>query len=154
VIPAHTATLPMEAAVAHLKGAFRRLYEEERQRLADLLPILRLTRPNVLVVGPAPDANRTFERLRPYLRTPMTCWAPREMPQPPASHGTLVIQGVEGLTTVQQERLLTWIDGTPRERQIVSIAGEPLFPLVRRGAFLDRLYYQLNVVYLELTASK
>jgi transcriptional regulator of acetoin/glycerol metabolism len=35
--------------------------------------------------------------------------------------------------------------------QIVSTCGQPLFPLVERGEFLNRLYYQLNVVYLDLT---
>ena len=35
--------------------------------------------------------------------------------------------------------------------QVVSTAKAPLFPLVERGAFLDRLYYQLNIVYLDLT---
>ena len=74
------------------------------------------------------------------------------MPHPPASDGPVVIQGVEGLTATQQERLLEWTGGTARDGQIVSIASEPLFPLVQRGAFLDRLYYQLNVVYLDLTA--
>jgi hypothetical protein len=152
VIPAHSAALPIEAAVTHLKGAFQKVYEDECRRLADLLPILRLTHPNVLIVRSALGADRTFERMRPYLRTPIRCWAPLDMPHPPASDGTLVIQGVEGLSAAQQERLLTSTVGAAFDAQIVSIAGEPLFPLVRRGAFMDRLYYQLNMVYLELTA--
>ncbi len=40
---------------------------------------------------------------------------------------------------------------TAADVQIVSTCGKPLFPLVERGEFLNRLYYQLNVVYLDLT---
>jgi transcriptional regulator of acetoin/glycerol metabolism len=35
--------------------------------------------------------------------------------------------------------------------QVVSTSSTPLFPRVERGEFLNRLYYQLNVVYLDLT---
>ena len=37
--------------------------------------------------------------------------------------------------------------------QIVTTSTVPLFPLVTRGAFLETLYYRLNVIYVELTRS-
>jgi DNA-binding NtrC family response regulator len=94
-----------------------------------------------------------FERLRPYVRTPILSWVPRQVPEPPTSAGTLVIRGVETLTAAQQQRVLALNGRTLRDIQIVSIAGSPLYPFVRRGLFLDRLYYQLNVVFFDLSGS-
>jgi hypothetical protein len=153
VNPISTATLPFEAALQHLKGALLKRYEDESRRLDYLLPMVRFPRPHVLLIGPAPRANRMIERLRPYLRTPITSWAPRERREPPTSAGTLVIRGVEALNATQQERVLALNERRPRELQIVSIARAPVLPWVERGVFLDRLYYQLNVVYLDLNAS-
>jgi transcriptional regulator of acetoin/glycerol metabolism len=55
------------------------------------------------------------------------------------------------MTAEQQENLVALICRVAANIQIVSTSKSPLFPLVERGAFLDRLYYQLNVVYLDLT---
>jgi hypothetical protein len=153
VIPANRGRLPAYAAVPLVKSAYAIAYEDESRRIEDVLPMLRLPRPNVLVVGGVPEADRMIERLRPYLRTPLTSWTPLEQPHPPTADGTLVIRGVETLNAAQQAHVLALNDRRLRDLQIVSIAGAPLFPLVRRGVFLDRLYYQLNVVYLDLTAA-
>jgi hypothetical protein len=123
----------------------------EDRRLAELVAVLRRSRPNVLVVGSSTDTDRTFEVMYSYLRTPIVAWVPRETRDvPAASFRTLVIRDAEALDATQQQNLVALICRLA-DIQIVSTARTPLFPLVQRGAFLDRLYYQLNVVYLDLT---
>lgn len=142
MITGTTMTLPV-GAVAH---------RDESRRLLELVPILRLAHPNVLVVGPADETDRMFEQMRQYLRTPIASWAPRETPHPPTmSHRTLVIRDVNGLSAVQQESLVGQLCRTAGDMQVVAMNEAPLFPLVKRGVFLDRLYYQLNVVLLDMT---
>ena len=124
----------------------------EDRRLAELVAILRRSRPNVLVVASSADVDRTFELMYPYLRTPIVAWVPRETRDVPASSfRTLLIRDVEALSAEQQEGLVALICRVAANIQIVSTSKSPLFPLVERGTFLDRLYYQLNVVYLDLT---
>ena len=124
----------------------------EDRRLAELVAILRRSRPNVLVVASSADVDRVFELMYPYLRTPIVAWVPRETRElPAASFRTLLIRDVEAMTAEQQENLVALICRVAANIQIVSTSKLPLFPLVERGAFLDRLYYQLNVVYLDLT---
>jgi hypothetical protein len=124
----------------------------EDRRLAELVAILRRSRPNVLVVASSADVDRVFELMYPFLRTPIVAWVPRETNEVPAtSFRTLVIRDVEGLSGEQQENLVALICRVAEDIQIVSTSKSPIFPLVERAAFLDRLYYQLNVVYLDLT---
>lgn len=114
--------------------------------------MVRRARPNVLVVGPGADADRTFDTLYPYLRTPIIPWTPRNAREvPTGSFRTLVVRDVDSLTASQQEELVALICRVGPDLQIVSTAKVPIFPLVTRGRFLDRLYYQLNVVYIDLT---
>ena len=122
------------------------------RRLAELVAMLRRSRPNVLVIGPSIDVDRTFEVMYPFLRTPIVAWVPRETPEPPDSaYRTLVVRDVDALNSTQQEMLVALICRTAGDIQIISTSKVPLFPLVQRRSFLDRLYYQLNVVYLDLT---
>jgi len=122
------------------------------RRLAELVAMLRRSRPNVLVVGSSTDVDRTFEVMYPYLRTPIVAWVPRDTAEPPDStYRTLVVRDVDALNLTQQETLVALICKTAGDIQIISTSKAPLFPLVERHTFLDRLYYQLNVVYLDLT---
>jgi len=127
------------------------IHHEDR-RLAELVAMLRRSHPNVLVVGTSADVDKTFELMYPYLRTPLVAWVPREMHDLPASTAfrTIVIRDVDALDQVQQDALVALICRQP-DMQIVSTSKAPLFPRVERAEFLDRLYYQLNVVYLDLT---
>jgi len=124
----------------------------EDRRLAELVAMLRRSRPNVLVVGSSPDVDRTFEVMYPFLRTPIVAWVPRETRDlPSTSFRTLVIRDVEALDSRQQEHVVALICRLTADVQVVSTSSTPLFPRVERGEFLNRLYYQLNVVYLDLT---
>jgi hypothetical protein len=126
--------------------------DREDRRLAELVAMLRRSRPNVLVVGSSADVDRTFELMYPFLRTPIVAWVPRETRDlPAASFRTLVVRDADGLNQTQQECLVAFVSRQPSDGQIISTSRTPLFPLLERGEFLDRLYYQLNVVYLDLT---
>jgi len=135
-----TTTEPMEPAV-----------QRDEQRLAELLRMLRYVHPNVLVVCPATEADWTLERMRPCLRLPIAFWSPRENPTLPSRpFRTLVVRDADRLEVIEQEHLAALVNQTAGDAQVISMSSGPLFPLVQRGAFLDRLYYQLNVVYVEL----
>lgn len=85
------------------------------------------------------------------LRQPVVTWRPDREPQPLAS-GTVVVPDADALDADQQRRLLEWVD-TLGDVRILSLASKPIYPLVQCGAFLDALYYRLNVLYVELAGS-
>jgi hypothetical protein len=149
MIATPTSMLAVEAAVLRLKHAFMRLHEKECSQLAELLPMLRLTHPNVLIMGDPRDGT-TFERMIPFLRPPIAKWTPRHSAAMPAApFRTLLIAGGDELDAAQQEQLLELVSRTAGDIQVVTTSAMPLLPLVSRGMFLDRLYYQLNVILLE-----
>ena len=63
--------------------------------------------------------------------------------------GTLLLRNVAALNRIEQERLRDWLARTS-DTQVVATNTTPVFPLVERGAFLDALYYRLNMTYLEV----
>ena len=62
----------------------------------------------------------------------------------------MILQEVDVLSRDDQQRLLSWMRNGLGKMQVVSTTQQPLFRLVEHGAFLDTLYYCLNVVYLEV----
>ena len=126
--------------------------DRDDRGFVELVAMLRRVHPNVLVVGRAATTDRALALMYPYLQTPIVSWAPREAPDLPATFfRTLVIRDVDALDATQRGRLGARIGGTAGEIHIISTTVAPLFPLVERGAFLDRLYYQLNTVCLDLS---
>jgi hypothetical protein len=118
--------------------------------VAELLAVLRRLHPNILIVGSAVEAERALEQIRPTLLTPMASWGATGTQHLPAPvFRTLIVRDVDGLDAAQQANLALLLRRSAGELQIVSIARQPLFPLVTQGLFLDELYYRLNVVVLE-----
>jgi DNA-binding NtrC family response regulator len=66
--------------------------------------------------------------------------------------GTLVLRDVDCLKPVEQVQLLEWLQQNDFALQVVASTSVPLLPRVATGAFLDSLYYRLNVLYLDLAA--
>jgi hypothetical protein len=64
---------------------------------------------------------------------------------------TLILQDVGALTHADQHRLLDWLDRTAGRTQVVSTTPASLWPRVQAGAFIDRLYYRLNTVCMDVT---
>jgi hypothetical protein len=111
---------------------------------------------NLLLVGESPATAEMLVAMSPHLRKPVQQHSPRSgtsVPEP--SEGTLILSEVASLDLKQQAQLLQWL-GHVHERkhvQVVSTTCAPLFSFVESGAFLPALYYRLNVVRIDLTAS-
>jgi hypothetical protein len=116
--------------------------------VAGLVGILSISRPNVLILGPDGETRRAVDDIRPHLATPVATWE-TEMP-----YRTLVVEDVDRLTKAQQQRLLHLITEEPDRIQVVATSRHDVFESVESGAFLDLLYYQLNVVLLDLRAAR
>ena len=112
-------------------------------------PMLVQRRPNLLVLchDRAPDA--VLAPLMGSWRQPVrVCRLPGALMLPEDPRGTLFLVDVGALMLGQQMKLYDWLEGPGRECQVVSIAREPLYPLVEDGRFMEALYYRLNVVKL------
>jgi len=113
--------------------------------------LFRQWHPHVLLVGEHASISLALARLRPQLRGPISQWRPAVATDPPrVTSGALIIWGVDALSPEQQRHLLAWMTGPSAHVQIVSIAEHHLFSLVSQKAFLDDLYYRLNMVCLAL----
>ena len=108
-------------------------------------------RPNLLLCGPAGAVDTTLATLWPSLQEPVYNWvgdAGGSLPH--EFSGTLIFEHASAAPDEQQRSLLEWLSERTRHVQVISTTEEPLFALVQRGAFLDRLFYQLNTLYLDL----
>ena len=109
---------------------------------------------NVLAVG-APRLLQVFtETCRAELPPPVAYVStPAGLAARPG--GTVVISDVDRLDADGQRVLRTWLDDPGNLGiRVVSLATEPLFPLVQSGAFDRDLYYRLNTIYLRLDRSR
>jgi hypothetical protein len=121
-----------------------------QQGIAELSAVMLRSRPNVLVIGDATDAEDVLAQLRPHLRSPIVSWLPCESAIPPtAPHYTLLIRAVDRLTALQQGHLFDIIEGTAGNVQVISLADAPLYPAVEAQTFLRDLYYRLNMVMVD-----
>jgi hypothetical protein len=87
------------------------------------------------------------------MATPVATWRTGEpLVLPPVARArTLILQDVGALTRADQHRLLDWLDRAAGRTQVVSTTPASLWPRVQAGAFIDRLYYRLNTVCMDVT---
>jgi Sigma-54 interaction domain len=130
----------------------RPLLTSEGQPSVDEWHVLLTSHPNVLLIGPDHATNGALLTLSPQLRQPM-CWSRcgESLTLPTADEGTLILRQVEALDADQQQMLLGWLDES--RVQVVSVTSEWLFSRVEFGTFLDRLYYRLNALIIEMGPS-
>jgi len=114
--------------------------------------VLQGRHPNVLVTGPR-DATRAFlTAITPSLHQPVHHLACRTSLNLPTAAGTIVLDDVDALTRDEQEGLLRWLDAAQfAKSQTIALTTVPLYSQVQTGAFLDTLYYRLNVVHLQVS---
>lgn len=114
--------------------------------------LLRTARVNLLLIGSDDDTREVLDDLRSDFHEPITAWSAGQRFALPANAqaGTLVLDDISALGLDDQRRLLDWLGATARCTQVVSISSRSLLPLVEAGAFLDSLYYRLNVVCIDL----
>lgn len=109
------------------------------------LPVLRA---NLLVMGSHDALARRLDSLLPNLRQPVSRWAPGErlVLPPPGLLGTLIIENVRALPP---RRLFEWLTMNRGTTQIISTTATSLLPLIETDAFIDTLYYRLNIVCID-----
>jgi Sigma-54 interaction domain len=118
--------------------------------------LARLNKVNLFAIGGDDVAATLVASLWPHLVTPVvTRHRGEPLRLPPASRPvwTIVLYGVDTLTTEEQHTLNQWLCARRGGTRIVSTASQSLLPLVEAGAFNDALYYRLNVVTLDLAAA-
>jgi len=114
----------------------------------------RITKANALLVGPEHLVESMVSLVVPDLEPPATIRRQNEelrLPTASAPMRTAVIRDVDGLTPVEQRKLLDWLVSAPTRTQVVSTTSAPLLPLVETGLFNDTLYYRLNITYVDLS---
>lgn len=123
------------------KGAHMDLYQMNMRRV------------NLLLMGSDGVVQDALDRITPKLAEPVRTWNPSdplELP-PPSQAGTLILREVGALPPIDQRRLLKWLELSVGRVQVVSTSSSRLLPMVDVGAFLETLYYRLNVVSFDMT---
>jgi len=111
---------------------------------------------NFLLVGTASATKEILTAMKPHLREPLHHYSPKAgIPVPQPVDGTLVLLEVARLDGQQQKQLLRWLEQFEQRAhvQVISTTSLPLFSLVKSRKFLVDLYYKLNVVRMDLSAS-
>ena len=112
---------------------------------------------HILLVGDAAATSAAVSALQPVRRSPCVTWkcghTPLVLP-PSEAVRTLILNGVAALSLNEQQLLSDWIAREGGHTQIISTSEVPLFPLIKSGAFLEMLYYRLNLIYSEVPRSE
>jgi hypothetical protein len=119
----------------------------------DDLRIIVNTQANVLLIGAVPDTSAIVDTLRPSLVQPVFRCRGGSLALPRAARGTVIVDDANRLSDTEQRTLLKWLAETSGTIRVISTATMPVFPLVRRRAFVDGLYYRLNTVCVLLGGS-
>jgi sigma-54-interacting transcriptional regulator len=114
--------------------------------------LLVTVRPNVLLEGAHEIIDIVIGEAMECLPTPHATWcgAPPRGDRP----ATLVVRSISALDCDQQRSLCEWLDAPGDRVQVISTTSEPLYPMVGRGAFLESLYYRLNVMRLDIAIAQ
>jgi len=123
--------------------------------VADMdLHLMTRRRVNLLLIGPEGVIQDTLYSLGPELAKPIRTWVapdPLELPHP-SQPGTLILRDVASLSPIDQTRLCNWMEHAAGRIRVVGTTNTPLMAKVDSGAFLDHLYYRLNVGMVDMMA--
>ena len=110
--------------------------------------LLVTARPNVLLEGAHETTDDIVDEAMGWLPMPHATWcgAPPSGDRP----ATLVVRSISEFDQGEQLSLLDWLDAPGDRVQVICTTTEPLYPMVGRGAFLENLYYRLNVLRLDV----
>jgi hypothetical protein len=130
------------------------LRSHELALISDGSLLLTLTnrerRPNLLVACAPGTAGLILPLLNRWCLAPVRrCALPGQLRLPADRKGTLVLERVETLTLRQQINLYDWLTAGHGSPQVVSLTEQTLEPLVAEGAFLEALFYRLNMIRLD-----
>jgi hypothetical protein len=123
--------------------------------VADMdLHLMTRRKVNLLLIGPEGVIQDTLYSLGPELAKPVRTWTapdPLELPHP-SQPGTLILRNVAALSPIDQSRLCNWMEQSAGRIRVVGTTNGPLMAKVDSGAFLDHLYYRLNVGMVDMMA--
>ena len=112
--------------------------------------------PNILLVGDGTATDAALSDLQSTHQSPVivrNCGGLPLILPPTESVNTLILLDIAALPPGEQQMLSDWLSRENRRTQVVTTSAETLLPLVTSGAFLATLYYRLNVIYVDVTAS-
>ena len=116
------------------------------------LPFLGPLSANMLLIGVSSGSRHKVEASLVGLGL-VSSWAPGEpLVLPPAEDtGTLFLHEVGSLSLDDQVRLLGWLDHARGRTRVVSTSAASLFALVEAGVFIEKLYYRLNTISINVS---
>ena len=107
-------------------------------------------RHNLLINCSPTDLQHVAGDLAAWCAPPVAWYSlPGWLDLPRDFSGTLLLTRIEEMTIHQQIALYDWMTDSQPRAQVVSLATMRLDQLVRRGRFLEGLFYRLNVVQLD-----
>jgi hypothetical protein len=111
----------------------------------------RKRRSNVLIQCTPDTCDATVLRVLAWSSGPVTlCVLPGPLALPD-SGGVLLLHDAASLTMTQQVRLYDWLSASCGRTQVISLTSAALRSMVDDGAYLEGLYYRLNVITINAT---
>ncbi len=110
----------------------------------------RGSHPNVLLVCEDRLVDTVVARVAQWSVGPLHCCTPDDWRLPARAGGTLVLKGVSSLSSAQQAALFDWMSANGHGTQVVSVSRHGLQDCVRAGAFLEGLFFRLNILQIDL----
>jgi len=108
-------------------------------------------RAHVLLEGEKYRVRQTIFALASQVPRTVTCWHAGAIW--PVTPHTFIVENVETLSPAEQRELLDRLSAVPSCVQVISTSEGSVYEAVTRGAFLDDLYYRLNIVRVELPSA-
>jgi hypothetical protein len=105
---------------------------------------------NLLLEGLPSRVDAMLAALIPHVLPPLTTWD-GATPLPTEHTGTVIAWQVDRLDGDQQRQLLRWIQNTDGTGRVIATTSGSLFGLVKRGMFVDTLYYRLNILRVDVS---
>jgi hypothetical protein len=127
------------------------LSPDDAESFALLAQSIKEARPNVMLVGAPAAASRIVGTLGTDLRERIVEGRAAEPEAWPRDGASIVLRDIERLDLAQQQHLIEWLNRQSRRTHLITVVGRSLYPDVKRGKFLDTLFYRLNVVQLPLS---
>jgi hypothetical protein len=111
-------------------------------------------RVNVLLIGESRTTKALVDIARRHTAEPLiNLRCANELYLPTIRDGdTAFLVDVDELVLLDQQRLNTWLDSTPRPR-LISTSRVSLIAMVEAGMFLESLYYRLNTLCFDVTGA-
>lgn len=110
---------------------------------------------NLLLTGSDRATHELIDFNLLGLRGPLTTWDPTvPLVLPPVeAAGTLILHEVGSLSHEDQMRLLAWLEEAIGRMRVVCTTSASLMSRLEAGTFNPTLYYRLNTVSVNVTAS-